>query len=65
MEEELKRRYKPKMESYVQLTEDADHEDRLKDIFDKLGRAPKQLELLMGFIQLNQRYSSQPKRVKR
>lgn len=65
VEEELKRRYKPKMESYVQLTEDADQEDRLKDIFDELGRAPKQLELLMGFIQLNQRYSSQPKRVKK
>lgn len=65
VEEELKRRYKPKMESYVQLTEDADQEDRLKDIFDELSRAPKQLELLMGFIQLNQRYSSQPKRVKK
>ena len=65
VEEELKRRYKPKMESYVQLSNEANDEERLKKIFDELGRAPKQLELLMGFIQLNQRYGSKPKVVKK
>ena len=65
VEEELKRRYKPKMESYVKLSTEANDEERLKEIFDDLENAPKQLELLMGFIQLNQRYSSKPKAVKK
>ncbi len=65
VEEELKRRYKPKMESYVRLSERANDEEELKEIFDELGRAPKQLELLMAFIQLNQLYNKKQKRVKK
>ncbi|MFT6948165.1 MAG: primosomal protein N' (replication factor Y), partial [Vicingaceae bacterium] len=65
VEEELKQRYKPKMVDYVRLTFEANKEARLKVIFDELGNAPRQLELLMTFIQLNGRYTAQPKEVKK
>ncbi|MBR9832296.1 primosomal protein N' [bacterium] len=65
VEEELKRRYKPKMESYVRLSPRANDEEQLKLIFDEISRAGKQVEALMGFIQLNQRYSKQPKAVRK
>jgi len=65
VEEELKRRYKPKMESYVRLTAKANDEAQLKIIFDELAKKAKQVEVLMGFIQLNQRYSKQPKVVRK
>lgn len=65
VEEEIKQRFKPKMIDYVRLTGKASKEENLKQIFDDLERAPKQLEVLMNFIQLNQRYSSNPKEVKK
>jgi primosomal protein N' (replication factor Y) len=65
VEEELKSRYKPKMESYVRLTAKANDEAQLKIIFDELAKKAKQIEVLMGFIQLNQRYSKQPKVVRK
>lgn len=65
VEEEIKQRFRPKLIDYVRLTETASVENNLKEIFDDLERAPKQLEVLMNFIQLNQRYSSSPKEVKK
>lgn len=65
VEEELKNRYKPKMVDYVRLTFEANKEENLKEIFDQLEKAPRQLELLMSFIQLNGRYTSNPKEVKK
>lgn len=56
VEEDLKHKYKPKLISFVKLTAYADNEDNLKVIFDELSRASKQLETLMGFIQLSNRY---------
>lgn len=65
VEEEIRQRFKPKLVDYVRLTKEADNEERLRTIFDDLERAPRQLELLMSFIQLNQRYSSSPQEVKK
>tara|TARA_R110002096_G_scaffold233849_2_gene423994 strand:+ start:20661 stop:23147 length:2487 start_codon:yes stop_codon:yes gene_type:complete len=65
VEEEIKQRYKPKMVAYVKLTEQAAKETELKKIFDELERAPRQLEILMTFIQLNQRYSQSSVEVKK
>lgn len=65
VEEEIKQRYKPKMVDYVRLTEFATQEENLKQIFDDLEKAPRQLEMLMTFIQLNHRYSSSPKEVRK
>ena len=54
VKEELKRTYKPKTETRVRLTEAARNERRLHFFFDKLQRrAPKQLDLLMKYIELS------------
>jgi len=65
IEEELKERYTPKVVSYVRLNEEAAKEDNLKKIFDQLERAPKQLELLMSFIQMSRVLSDNPMEVKK
>ena len=56
VEEELKRKFKPKIIQFVRLTEFANVEENLKQIFDNLKRANKQLETLMSFIHLSKRY---------
>ena len=54
VKEELKRTYKPKTEIRVRLTEAARNERRLHFFFDELQRrAPKQLDLLMKYIELS------------
>lgn len=54
VKEELKRTYKPKTETRVRLTEAARSERRLHFFFDELQRrAPKQLDLLMKYIELS------------
>lgn len=54
VKEELKRTYKPKSETRVRLTEAARNERRLHFFFDELQRrAPKQLDLLMKYIELS------------
>ena len=54
VKEELRRTYKPKTEVRVRLTEAARNERRLHFYFDELQRrAPKQLDLLMQYLQLS------------
>ncbi|MBL4708054.1 MAG: primosomal protein N' [Flavobacteriales bacterium] len=65
VEEEIKQRYKPKMVDYVRLTEIANKEENLKQIFDDLGKAPRQLEMLMTFIQMSKRYTASSNEVKK
>lgn len=65
IEEELKERYRPKVEDYVMLTPEMESEEQLKTAFDVLERAPKQLALLMKYIELSQRYSSTPLEVRK
>ena len=52
VKEELRRTYKPKTEARVRLTGKAD-EKRLHILFDVLSRAPKQLALLMKYVELS------------
>lgn len=52
VKEELRRTYKPKTELRVRLTGVAD-ERRLHILFDLLARAPKQLALLMKYVELS------------
>jgi primosomal protein N' (replication factor Y) (superfamily II helicase) len=63
IEEEIKDLYKPRIETYIKLSNYAGKEENLKKIFDDITKAPKQLDLLMQFIRLNQRYSDSPKEV--
>lgn len=65
IEEELKRKFKPKIISYVRLTAFADVEKNLETIFDQLGKAKKQLETLITFIKLNNRYQKEQIEVKK
>ena len=51
IQEELKEKFKPKIEEFVKLTEYASDEKNLKNIFDELEKkAFKQLEVLMEFV---------------
>jgi primosomal protein N' (replication factor Y) len=51
--EELKERYKPKKEVRVRLKESfIQDESLLEDLFEKLEKRPKQLDLLMKYLQL-------------
>lgn len=53
VKEELKRQYKPRTEARVRLADKNMTEEKLLDLFDSLGRAKKQLALLMKYIELS------------
>lgn len=53
VKEELKRNYKPKTEARVKLTAEAAGEERMKELFNELSRAPKQLAVLMKYVELS------------
>ena len=50
--EELKEIYRPKVERYVQLLPEYEDELSLSSLFDTLKRAPKQMDILLAYIQL-------------
>jgi len=53
--EEIKEKFKPKIESFVILTENASKEENLKTILNSLEKkAYKQMELLMSYLKLTQ-----------
>lgn len=51
--ESLEQTYRPRREKMVTLSPVYKDEDALRDLFDKLSRAPKQLELLMAYTELS------------
>lgn len=53
VKEELRQAYKPKTEARVRLATPFANETRLRILFDQLARAPKQLALLMKYIELS------------
>lgn len=66
LQEELKEKFKPKIESYVRITDFADNEENLKTIFDALEKkAPKQLDVVMAYVTLSKRYSKERVEVKK
>jgi primosomal protein N' (replication factor Y) len=50
--ESLKQTFNPKKESFVLLNHEYDNEDRLSELLNNWGRAPKQMELLLSYIHL-------------
>ncbi|HVI45681.1 MAG TPA: primosomal protein N' [Chitinophaga sp.] len=50
--EELKEVYKEKKENYVQLNSIYHDEEQLAPLFNEMGRAPKQMELLLAYLHL-------------
>ncbi|MEO8591447.1 MAG: primosomal protein N' [Flavobacteriales bacterium] len=65
LEEELRDTWKPRMVIYVALAPAAMSEEALHNWFDKLERAPKQLHLLMRYIELSRCLTDTPKEVER
>jgi primosomal protein N' (replication factor Y) len=65
VEEELKRKFKPKIVQYVRFTQYAENEGNLATIFDNLNKAKKQLEVVMNFIKLSNHYQKEKKEVKK
>ena len=53
VKEELKRSYKPKVETRIRLTEGMRSEEMLRKQLDLLARAPKQLAVLMKYLELS------------
>ncbi len=49
-EEKIRERYKPKTKKYIRLADGYKNETALKTLFDELGKAPKQLKLLMTYL---------------
>jgi primosomal protein N' (replication factor Y) (superfamily II helicase) len=55
--EEVQQRYAPKFEAFVKLSETHEDEEKLKEAFELLEkRAFKQLQVLMAYIRLSDRY---------
>ncbi|MBI2281763.1 MAG: primosomal protein N' [Bacteroidetes bacterium] len=65
VEEEVKAKFKPKLITYVRLNNYANEEKNLEQVFNQLGKAKKQLETLLTFLKLNNRYSKTPNEVKK
>jgi primosomal protein N' (replication factor Y) (superfamily II helicase) len=64
--EELKEKFKPKVEEFLCLTKEADNESALKEIFERLEKKTfKQLEVLMEFIRMSDHYALKRKEVKK
>ena len=53
VEEVIAGRYKPRVETFLRLHPAIDSEKKMKTVFDALGKAPKQLEILMNFVRLS------------
>ena len=53
VQEELYEQYKPKLKRYIRLQVSYTSEENLKDLLDKLKRAPKQREVLMTLFVLS------------
>jgi primosomal protein N' (replication factor Y) len=66
VEEEIKQRYKPRIETYVKLQDKFITEDSLRELFDKLEKkAPRQLEVLMAYISLSNHFAVEKEMVSR
>ncbi len=62
--EELKEKFKPKLEDFIELAEKYE-EEQLEKVFDSLKRAEKQSELLVAFLNLSGRYQGEEFSVKK
>lgn len=60
--DELETAYKPKTEKVVRLNKKYADEQAMHRLFDELGRAPKQLSLLMAYVELSVKYGYVPQK---
>jgi primosomal protein N' (replication factor Y) len=64
-EEDVKSKYKPKLETYISLTDWADIENNLQEAFEIVKRANKQQEALTAYIMLSERYTNKKNEIKK
>ena len=63
-EEEMKIRFKPKTESYIRLGENYNSENALQELTQSIEKkAPKQVELLLAYLQRSNWFSGKPEEV--
>lgn len=66
VKEVLKEKYKPKIVPYVRFSDFANDEENLKEIYNELEKkSEKQLELVIAYVKLSERYSKKRKEVKK
>jgi primosomal protein N' (replication factor Y) (superfamily II helicase) len=66
VEEEVKEKFRPKLESFVKLRVLGDKEKYLKELFEKLEKkAPKQADVLLAYVKLSGGFSSVGTEVKK
>jgi primosomal protein N' (replication factor Y) len=65
VEEEIREKFKPKTTEYLKLHTRLRSEDDIRQAFDELGRAPKQLEILMAYIHLSKNGQTEQVEVKK
>ncbi|HSH65297.1 MAG TPA: primosomal protein N' [Bacteroidia bacterium] len=66
IQEELKEKFRPKIESFIRITDFADDEENLKSVFSNLEKkAAKQLEVLIAYITLSKRYTKNREEVRK
>lgn len=51
--EQIKRKYRPKTETYIKLAFGPEEQEKLRPIFEQLTPAKKQLKLLMAYLELS------------
>jgi primosomal protein N' (replication factor Y) len=54
--EEVIEKFKPKTETFVKLDDKYRDDDKMELLFEELQRAPKQIEILLAFIQLGKQH---------
>lgn len=65
-QEEVQTRYRPKIETFVRLNPAFEEEEKLREVFEELGKkAFRQLQLLLSFINLSRNATQQVKEVKK
>lgn len=65
IKEEIRKRYRPKFETYVDINPKYKDREVMNRLFNLISRAQKQLHVLMKFIELSSFYSATPKEVTR
>lgn len=53
VKEELRRNYKPRVEARIRFFDESINEEEIKELFNSLSRAPKQLTLLMKYVEMS------------
>ncbi len=63
LSEKIIKNYKPKYETYIKLSEAFKHKENINLAFEQIGRAHKQEDLLLNFLNISAPFSESPRRV--